>query len=82
MKILSDYKCRKCNHEFEHWTDNKGPQFRVNCPECLWTADRQITGGNFELPGHDLGFPTAADKWARRHRNANKHNLKELGLPT
>jgi hypothetical protein len=41
-----------------------------------------VSGGNFSLPGTDTGFPTAADKWAKRHRKANKANLEELGLPT
>ncbi len=40
-----------------------------------------MSGGNFSLPGIDTGFPTTADKWARRHRRANHHNLKELGIP-
>jgi len=41
-----------------------------------------MSGGNFSLPGIDTGFPTAADKWARRHRKANHAELKELGIPT
>lgn len=29
--------------------------------------------GNFQLPGTDLAFPTAADKWAKDHeRRARK----------
>jgi putative FmdB family regulatory protein len=79
-KILSDFTCKRCEFKFEGWIDRDDRE--CTCPNCGDTADRQITGGNFSLPGNDVGFPTAADKWARRHRNANKANLKELGLPT
>ena len=43
---------------------------------------KKISDGNFKLPGHDTGFPTAADKWARMHRKANKRELQTLGIPT
>lgn len=79
-KILSDFKCKACRHLFEGWIDRTDKS--CTCPHCGSSADRHLSGGNFALPGHDLGFPTAASKWDRRHRNANADNLKELNLPT
>lgn len=79
MKILKDFHCEKCAETFEFWYSKGTPNPR--CSKCGAFTASIISGGNFSLPGTDTGFPTAADKWARRHRNANKANLKELGLP-
>ena len=79
-KILSDFRCKHCTFQFEAWIDRTDQE--CACPQCGKSATRSLSGGNFSLPGSDTGYPTAADKWARRHRNANKANLKELGLPT
>jgi len=78
MKILRDFKCTNCGALFEHW-DQGMP---VNCIQCENPAVAVISGVNFSLPGHDLDFPTAAAKWARRHRQANRAQLENLGLPT
>ena len=81
-KVLSDFECPRCNYKFEAWIDRELDK-HCTCPSCGFSeAERRISGGNFALPGSDTGYPTAADKWARRHRNANKANLKELGIPT
>lgn len=80
MKILNDYRCLKCGEVTELWSNNKGKSLPSPCCENH-TSERIISGGKFSLPGIDTGFPTAADKWARRHRKANKHNLKRLGIP-
>ena len=80
MKHLSDFKCPTCNNVFEAWVNFSAPD-PVRCPDCEFPSNRLITGGNFSLDGTDLAFPTSADKWAKRHRNANKSNLKDLGLP-
>ena len=79
-KILSDFNCGRCNYRFEAWIERTDQA--CTCPQCGYQATRSLSGGNFSLPGSDTGYPTAADKWARRHREANKTNLKELGLPT
>jgi hypothetical protein len=78
MNVLRDFHCSNCGEDFETWAEAVP---YVHCPECNEAATRLTTGGNFMLPGWDVGFPTAADQWARRHRNANKDNLKDLGIP-
>ena len=76
--MLNDYQCLKCKKVFERWSKTK----RIPSPCCKdYVAEKIISGGNFSLPGIDTGFPTAADKWAKRHRRANRHNLKRLGIP-
>jgi DNA-directed RNA polymerase subunit RPC12/RpoP len=76
--ILNDYKCNSCRAIYEYWSADE----TVKCKDCSDTASKIMSGGNFSLPGIDTGFPTAADKWARRHRKANHAELKELGIPT
>tara|TARA_R110002012_G_scaffold157962_1_gene319309 strand:+ start:1126 stop:1359 length:234 start_codon:yes stop_codon:yes gene_type:complete len=76
--MINDYCCSNCNRIFEKWS--KEPTLLCPC-KLKHTAEKIISGGKFSLPGIDTGFPTAADKWARRHREANHHNLKELGIP-
>ena len=80
MRILKDFHCSSCAETFESWYKNGAPTPR--CPSCGAMTAPIVSGGNFSLPGTDTGFPTAADKWAKRHRKANKANLEELGLPT
>ena len=76
--MLNDYQCLKCKKVFERWSKIK----RIPSPCCKdYVAEKIISGGRFSLPGIDTGFPTAADKWAKRHRKANRHNLKRLGIP-
>ena len=79
MAILRDYRCEACDYVFEEWCRVHGEP--KDCPHCGEAANTILSGGNFRLPGHDTGYPTAADKWARRHRKANKPQLKELGIP-
>ncbi len=76
--MLNDYRCRKCLVIAEHWAS-----FKTIPSKCCkgFVAEKIFSGGNFSLPGTDTGFPTAADKWARRHRKANHPNLKKLGIP-
>jgi|TARA_R110001599_G_scaffold46514_4_gene136191 DNA-directed RNA polymerase subunit RPC12/RpoP len=76
--VLNDYKCNSCRAIYEYWSADE----TVKCKDCSDTASKIMSGGNFSLPGIDTGFPTAADKWARRHRKANHAELKELGIPT
>jgi hypothetical protein len=76
--MLNDYRCVKCDTVFEAWAKSK----KIPSKCCKdYVAEKIISGGNFSLPGIDTGFPTAADKWARRHRKANHRNLKRLGIP-
>ena len=76
--MINDYQCNSCNKVFERWSREKS--IPCDCSENS-TAYKIISGGKFSLPGIAPGFPTAADKWARRHRKANHHNLKRLGIP-
>ena len=76
--MLNDYQCLKCKTISEKWS--KLQRIPSSCCEH-YVAEKIISGGRFSLPGIDTGFPTAADKWAKRHRKANHHNLKRLGLP-
>ena len=78
--MLNDFKCRQCGNIYEQWAHSKWRELPSKCCEGQ-VSERIISGGNFSLPGIDTGFPTAADKWARRHRKANHHNLKRLGIP-
>ena len=75
--MLNDYKCSVCGQIEEQWSGQKENE----CTFCGGPAKRIISGGFFSLPGIDQGFPTTADKWAMRHREANKPNLKRLGIP-
>lgn len=80
MLMVYDYHCAGCNSNFEAFVQ-VAECTNVLCPTCAHLADKVLSGGNFELPGHDTGFPTAAAKWARVHRQANRHNLKDMGIP-
>ncbi len=76
--MINDYKCLHCDKVSEHWSKT----MRIPSSCCKgYVSEKIISGGNFSLPGIDTAFPTAADKWARRHRKANHHNLKKLGIP-
>jgi hypothetical protein len=76
--MINDYRCLNCEKVFERWAK----EVTVLCPCRLkQTAEKIISGGHFSLPGIDSGFPTSADKWAKRHRKANHANLKALGIP-
>ena len=76
--MINDYRCLNCNSISEDWSNNK--QVEDLCCEGF-IAEKIISGGNFSLPGIDTAFPTAADKWAKRHRKANHPELKRLGIP-
>lgn len=77
-KMINDYRCNSCNKIFEKWSKEKS--ILCDCGKKQ-IALKIISGGKFSLPGIDTGFPTAADKWAKRHRKANKDNLSRLGIP-
>jgi putative FmdB family regulatory protein len=80
--LVYDFDCKECSHQFEAFVRTNADT-KIPCPQCGSAQTLRLTsGGNFSLPGSDTGFPTAADKWARRHRKANAHNLKDLGIPT
>ena len=68
--ILYDFTCSN-NHTTEHFVSSDTKE--VVCPECGLKPKRVISKTSFKLEGTSGDFPTAADKWARRHE-------KESGL--
>jgi len=79
--ILYEYHCKECDYVFR-LLNSIERRYEAQCPKCDRQATKNISDGNFKLPGHDTGYPTAADKWARMHRKANKRELQTLGIPT
>ena len=61
-----DYKCTKCKHVEEHWTDENF----VTCLECGETAERIISPIRTHFVGHD--WPDKRDKWAKDHERASR----------
>lgn len=66
MIRVFDFKCKN-EHKSEHFVNSE--VFTVLC-ECGETAHRVISTPNFKLDGITGTFPTAADKWARNHKQA------------
>lgn len=79
--LVYDYVCEACDSSFEAFIRNEDKHGVMPCPYCQFPAKRITSGGNFKLPGHDTAFPTSADKWAKRHRMANREELIRLGQP-
>lgn len=69
--LLSDYECTKCGHVFEELADRDAPE-TVKCEQCgQFSCKRLITGTRIDPAlGADLAFPTMADAWARKHKQA------------
>lgn len=63
MRKIFDVKCPQ-GHRTEVF-GNLEDTFR--CGECGEDAKRVITPIRFKLDGTSGHFPTAADKWAKRH---------------
>lgn len=76
---LYDYTCSSCGHRFEatNTIDNRAT---AACPECNGTGEQRISPVNFDVSGMGLdpaGFPTFADKWAKRHEKAARDAKKK-----
>lgn len=67
MKIF-DIRCDFCNTTWEGMANEAGEP--VECKHCGKEAASIISSCNFTLPGYDPAYPTAADRWARRHEIA------------
>jgi putative FmdB family regulatory protein len=67
--IFYDFTCPN-NHTTEHLVSSDTQE--VTCPECGQPAKRVITGTSFKLEGTSGDFPTAADKWAKRHEKESR----------
>ena len=65
--IINDYKCQNCGKTAESMEQSGTAQIRC---ECGGVAGRVQAVPHFSLEGITGNFPTAADKWAKRHERA------------
>jgi putative FmdB family regulatory protein len=71
--ILFDFRCKDCTYMFERLTKgDEAPQ----CPECGGPTTRLIATPTISLEGLSGHFPTAADKWAKKHEDEAKRHSK------
>lgn len=74
---IYDYSCAKCGHRFEKLVPLADRNENQECPMCKSEFGKHIiTPVHFHLPGNDLAFPTAADKWTREHEKAGRDGRK------
>lgn len=66
MRVLSDYRCSKCNTEFEAFARIED---EVRC-KCGHVGKRLISPVKCSLDGTSGDFPGAAMKWKRDHERA------------
>lgn len=66
MMQLNDYQCNDCGLVAERFCDSDATQFCFVCGKPML----KLLRANFKLDGTDPSFPTAADKWAKRHEKA------------
>jgi len=71
--MLYEFKCED-GHISEYYLKVAERDSIQPCKSCEKEARRIISVPNFHLNGADLGFPTAADKWARMHEEAGKRS--------
>jgi putative FmdB family regulatory protein len=64
---IYEYKCSKCNHEFEK-LESFNAKSVCTCPECGTTAKRMLSLGSFILKGSG---------WYATEHNARKNDKKE-----
>jgi putative FmdB family regulatory protein len=69
--MIYEFKCED-GHISEYYLPVKERDSTQICKSCQKEAKRVISVPKFQLNGADLGFPTAADKWAREHEKAGK----------
>lgn len=62
-----DFQCKE--HKTEHFVDASTSE--VVCSVCGERAFRVVSMPGFKLDGITGSFPTAADKWARVHKQAS-----------
>jgi len=67
MKLF-DFRCQTCRYKWEAVAvDENSEEF---CPKCSDIAQPIISSVNFRLNGADPAFPTASERWAKRHERA------------
>lgn len=82
MKRIFEYQCSK-GHRHEAYSDYDAKLHQ--CPECEELAERVISTPRIGLEGVTGAFPSASDKWARKHEEASKvakKRIQEHGRPS
>jgi hypothetical protein len=74
MKRIFEFRCDK-DHLTEKLVDDEVRS--IECPHCRNEASRIISSPRISLEGITGAFPSAADKWARKHEQAAKHTYKD-----
>jgi DNA-directed RNA polymerase subunit RPC12/RpoP len=76
---IFEYRCSECNERFESYRDYEDKEI---VHECGGMSHRVISAPKLDYlhMGVSLDNPTAADKWAKMHRDAaRKANLEKRG---
>ena len=72
-RIFLEFECPE-GHRSEKLTHAETQE--IYCPECDNIAQRVVSVPRFKLEGVSGDFPTAADRWARVHEEANRKARK------
>jgi putative FmdB family regulatory protein len=73
VKKLFEFKCTKCSHIEEEYTEYKKESI---CPLCNSVADKIISAPRITLEGYSGDFPGAAMQFDKKHRDKLKQELK------
>lgn len=72
---IYEYQCPE-GHITEAVSSIKDRKKSIACKACNSEAHFIVSATPFHLNGADLGFPTAADKWAREHEKAGGQHIR------
>lgn len=74
MKRIFEFRCAK-EHITEKLVDDEIRT--IECPHCHNDASRIISSPKINLEGITGAFPSAHDKWARKHEEAARAYQKK-----
>ena len=74
MKRIFEFRCVK-DHISEKFVDDEVKT--ITCPHCSNDASRIISSPRISLEGITGAFPSAFDKWARKHEEATRVAYKK-----
>ena len=74
MKRIFEFRCAK-EHITEKLVDDEVRS--IECPHCRNEASRIISSPRISLEGITGAFPSAFDKWARKHEQAARAYQKK-----
>jgi len=74
MKRIFEFRCAK-EHITEKLVDDEIRS--IECPHCRNEASRIISSPRISLEGITGAFPSAFDKWARKHEEATRVAYKK-----